>query len=436
MNMVAHEVKLKAMGTHSGKSAGGPELFAEEANSVLVYENGGVILLSTAVVPGQLLLLANVESKREVVAQVKRRRAHNSQSCYVELEFAELAPRFWGMDFSAATALLPIKASDAELTARVMSAEIIDEPWKPPAAPAVEEVQALREALKEPGDGAEARAKSPTIEDDFDPIELMAAEQAILPKPASDSTMSPPKARVRIRARGNFTPGFRGGVLRLALLTTALAVTMLCAAWYKHWIPWKSAANKPSAPAAAIRANASALPPSGKREVAKEHPEFTNRNVASDAPATQPGTPSQGSASATQPVASGGSAVQPAAKKTAPATTLAGKQSVVRSPSRGTAEPVLASAVQSVTVPPKLIKSVRAVVSLDDLRDFETGNVVIDAVVGTEGEVHFIKVISGPPSLRGAAIEAVKQYQYEPASRNGQPVPEHVNITIRFRFES
>jgi TonB family protein len=92
--------------------------------------------------------------------------------------------------------------------------------------------------------------------------------------------------------------------------------------------------------------------------------------------------------------------------------------------------------VQSVIVPPKLIKSVQAVASLDDLRDFETGKVVIDAVVGTEGEVHFVRVISGPPSLRAAAIGAVKQYRYEPAIRNGQPVPQHVNITIRFRFES
>ena len=87
-------------------------------------------------------------------------------------------------------------------------------------------------------------------------------------------------------------------------------------------------------------------------------------------------------------------------------------------------------------MPAKLIKSVLAVASLDAVRDFESGNVVIDAVVGAEGEVHFITVISGPPSLRTPAVEAVKQYRYEPATRNGQPVPEHVRITIRFRFES
>ena len=109
---------------------------------------------------------------------------------------------------------------------------------------------------------------------------------------------------------------------------------------------------------------------------------------------------------------------------------------MVHPAARTAPDPIAASAVQGATIPPKLIKSVRAVASLDDLRDFETGNVVIDAVVGTEGEVHFISVISGPPSLRAPAVRAVKQYLYKPAMRNGQPVPEHVNITIRFRFES
>jgi hypothetical protein len=427
------------MGTQHGKSTPAPELFAEETNSVLVSENGGVIQLSTAVVPGQLLLLANVESKREVVAQVKRRRAYNATSCYVELEFAELAPRFWGMDFSAATALLPKHGKDVETAALVMSAEpIADQPAEPPAAPTSEQVQALRqqmEALKEPPAGAAATATLPSIDDDFDPIELMAAEQAILPKPSSAFNISQPKAKRRLRARGNFTPGFRGGVLRLALLTTALTVTILGAAWYKHWIPWNSAAKKESIRVAAAGENARTSLPSARQELAKQHPEFTNTNVKTDAPVISPGIPSQTPASPRQPVASSGSAGQPALMKTSTPTMLAAKGTMARPSARASAE-TIASAVQSATVPPKLIKSVRAVVSLDDLRDFETGNVVIDAVVGTEGEVHFISVISGPPSLRDAAIGAVKQYRYEPAMRNGQPVPEHVNITIRFRFES
>jgi TonB family protein len=438
-NMVAHEVRVKVTGAHPGKSAGERELFSEETTSVLVHENGGVLQLSAAVAPGQLLLLANEEAKREVVAQVKRKRAYKPTSCYVELEFAEPAPRFWGMEFSAATALLPKNAKDAEAAALVISAEAIaDEPGEPPAAPTVEEVQSLRrevEALREQATGVAATGKSLPIEHDDVPTQLTAAEQALLPKPSLDFTMSLPKAKRPFRARGNFTPGFRGGVLRLALLTTALVVTAVGAAWHKHWIPWKSAAKRPSGSGPAIAVNPRTSLPQGSREAAKEHPEFNNTKVASDAPETSPSMPSRVTDSPAQPFASSGSVAQPVVRRASPSATLMGKPATVRPTARAISGPIVASAVD-VMVPPKLIKSVRAVASLDALHDFETGNVVIDAVVGTEGEVHFISVISGPPSLRAPAVEAVKQYQYEPATRNGQPVPAHVNITIRFRFES
>jgi len=443
-NMVAHEVRVKATGAHPGKSAGELELFTEETSSVLVCENGGVIQLSAAVARGQLLFLANVESKREVVAQVKRKRTYKPTSCYVELEFVEPAPRFWGMEFSAAAALLPKYAKDAEAAALVISAEATDdEPGEPPPAPTVEEVQALKremEALRErlnvtPPDLA-ATGKSLPTEHVPVPIELTAAEQEQLPKPSLDFTMSLPKAKRPFRARGNFTPGFRGGVLRLALLTTALVVTAAGAAWYKHWIPWKSAAKKPSVSVPAIAVNTRTSLPPGSREAATEHSEFSNTKVASDAPVTSPSVRSRAAESPAEPFASSSSVAKPAVGRTSPSTTLAGKRAMARPTATATYEPIVASAAESEMVPPKLIKSVRAVASLDALRDFETGNVVIDAVVGTAGEVHFLSVLSGPPSLRAAAVEAIKQYRYEPATRNGRPVPAHVNITIRFRFES
>jgi len=356
-----------------------------------------------------------------------------------------------------------------------------DEPDEPPPAPIVEEVQALKrevEALREqlklketpaasqqtpaavlgaspllaPGDvpstesnsnsgsseapGVAVTRKSLPIEHDHVPAQLTVGEQGQFPKPSLVLTMSLPKAKRPLRAGGNFTPGFRGGVLRLALLTTALVVTLAGAAWYKHWIPWKSAAKKPSVSVLAIAVNARASLPPGSREAAKEHLEISNTKVASDAPVTSPGMPSQTAESPAQPFASSGSIAQSAVRITSPSTTLAEKRAMVRPTARATSDPIVASAVESVMVPPKLIKSVRAVASLDAVRDFETGDVVIDAVVGTTGEVHFISVLSGPPSLREAAVEALKQYQYEPATLNGQPVPAHVNITIHFRFES
>jgi len=471
--MVAHEVRVKVTGAHPAKKAGERELFSEETLSVLVFENGGVIQLSAAVAPGQLLFLANMESKREVVAQVIRKRAYKPTTCYVELEFAEPAAGFWGMEFSAASALLPKDAKEAEAAALVNSAEATDdEPGQPPAAPGAAEVQALRrevEALREQlklmqtpdasqqapstamvpyapatepnsNSGSDqprsAAVKGKSLPTEYDPAppQWTAAEQSLLPRPSLDFTR--PKVKRLHWARGNFTPGFREGVLRVALLTAALIVTAAGAAWYKHWIPWKSAAKKPSFSGPAIPANARTLPPPVTREEAKEHSEFGNAKVASDAPATSPGLRSQPAEPPAPAFTSSSSVAQPGVAKTSPPATIAERRATVRPTARAASNPVAASAAEGVVVPPKLIQSVRALASLDALHDFETGNVVIDAVVGTEGEVHFISVISGPPSLRHPAVEAVKQYRYEPATRNGQPVPAHVNITIRFRFES
>ena len=500
-NMVSHEVRVTATGAPPDKNAVDRKLFTEETTSVLVCETGGVIQLSAAVAPGQLLILTNAESKREIVAQVKRKRTYRPTICYVELEFAEAAPRFWGMEFSAASALLPKNAQDVKAAEMVISAEATaDEPGELPAAPAIEEVQTFKrevEALRgqprsvqtpleslqaptlasvpaavpeassallagsvpstelnansrsdEAVGGASADNSLPA-ERNPDPAPWTPEEQAQPPKASLDFSMSLPKARRSLRARGSFTPNFRGGVLRLALLTAALMVTAVAATWYKHWLPWQSGARKTSSSRPATAANGNTSLPPGSQEAANQHSEYNNTKVVSDAPVTSAGTPPRSAAvsntrppetkdaeeSPAHPSASSSSAAKPVVRKTSPSSAIAGKRSTDRPTARDAADFVAPSAAESVLVPPKLIKSVRAVASLDALRDFETGNVVIDAVVGTAGEVIFISVLSGPPSLRASAVESLKQYQYEPATRNGQPVPAHVTITIHFRFE-
>ena len=478
-NMVAREVRVLATALPHDKNAIERELLTEETDSVLVHENGGVIRLSLAVAHGQLLLLTNVELKREVVAQVKRKRVYQTTTCFAELEFVEPAPRFWGMDFSAATALLPRAAQDAAAAALVSSVESsADDPGEPPRAPTAEEAHAFQREVEvlrgqplltqapaeslggsaeaqvpvppavpeassalplggEPGpeSSASSGSRDPSggaltgnsllVEHNAGPVGWTAEDQAQLPKPSLDFSMSLPKAKRSLRARGSFTPRFRGGVMRLALLTAALVVTTVGAAWYKHWMPWQSPAKK------------------------TDQSEFHNTRVASDAPVTSAGMPFSSAAlpstvppepkdltkSPSRPLGSSVSVAQPTVRKTSPSAALAIRRSPDRTTAKAAPDSVSPSVSESPIVPPKLIKSVRAVASLEALRDFETGNVVIDAVVGTAGEVNFISVLSGPPSLRPAAVESLKQFQYEPATRNGQPVPAHVTITIHFRFE-
>src|SRR5262249_908914 len=60
------------------------------------------------------------------------------------------------------------------------------------------------------------------------------------------------------------------------------------------------------------------------------------------------------------------------------------------------------------------------------------GVVVLEATVTAEGGVEKVKVISGPPLLVGAAVEAVSHWKYEPTYLNGQAVP--VILTGRINF--
>jgi periplasmic protein TonB len=428
--MVAREMRVNATLVHLGKTAEDRELLTEETTSVLAHENGGVIQLSTAVLRGQLLLLNNLETKREVVAQVKR--TYQPMNRCVELVFAEPAPRFWGMEFSAATALLPRPAQDTEAASLLSEEAKGEDPGETIGAPSAEAVEALKREVRGLRQNTEAPSGRPlAVEREFVPMELTAAEEAQLPRPALDFTVPLPKRRGVLRARGKFMPG---AGLRLAALTVALAVVAVGAMWFKQRASRRSDATRIPSGGSAVTANVSTAISTASGRVTKASAESNAKNAANDAPKHSLSNAPQPAGQPVQPVVSSASLPQPAIRKAAPSPTPIEKAPYPAV--RTTSGSISGSPAEGIVVPPKLIKSVRAVASLDDLRDFETGNVVIDAVVDTDGEVHFLTVISGPPSLRPAAVRAVKQYRYEPATRNGQPVPEHVHITIRFRFES
>lgn len=64
------------------------------------------------------------------------------------------------------------------------------------------------------------------------------------------------------------------------------------------------------------------------------------------------------------------------------------------------------------------------------------GQVVLQAVIGKDGRVQNLQVVSGHPMLAGAALDAVKQWKYKPYYLNGQPVEVETNITVNFSLAS
>jgi protein TonB len=63
------------------------------------------------------------------------------------------------------------------------------------------------------------------------------------------------------------------------------------------------------------------------------------------------------------------------------------------------------------------------------------GDVTLDILVDAEGRPAAIKVLSGPALLRQAAMEAVRQWKYQPGLLDGVPTPMHITETVRFRLE-
>jgi protein TonB len=60
------------------------------------------------------------------------------------------------------------------------------------------------------------------------------------------------------------------------------------------------------------------------------------------------------------------------------------------------------------------------------------GTVVLHAIISKDGVVEQLTYVSGPALLVQSAMDAVKQWQYQPTLLNGQPVEVDTVITVIF----
>jgi len=430
---IAHEVPVTATGARPGDSGGQRKLLTEEASTVLAFENGGVMRLSAAVAVGQLLLLTNKETGREVVAQVIRKRDFRPTSCYVEVEFSEPSHGFWGIEFPEMPELAPANAQQRDAAEFVHELEAIaDRPRAPVRAPSAlevtalkHEVEALRMQLKllqtQTGAG-NSSASAVTLDAPALPIDREVtsfSEEDLLPKPALDFGEALASVKRGLKLKQKLGTRQRSGTLRVGLLFVTLLLVAASAAWYQHRLSWRPQPKRVSASAASsIAARPGPMVSSAPQQAADPH-----STTRASAAASQPSAASHDRA----PSAPG--------KAAAAAVQAAAKRGVRRPSSEAPPDSAAPSSEEAPIVPPKLIKSVRAIAPPDALRDFVTGNVTLDAVVDPSGQVKSMKVLSGPASFHTAAMDALKQYRYEPATQRGKPVADHITVTIKFWFE-
>jgi TonB family protein len=76
--------------------------FLEETRTMIVFPSGAVLRLTESVSEGQILILKNPRVKQEVACRVVSSKTNASAKGYVEVEFFQAAPGFWGITFPAA----------------------------------------------------------------------------------------------------------------------------------------------------------------------------------------------------------------------------------------------------------------------------------------------------------------------------------------------
>ena len=61
------------------------------------------------------------------------------------------------------------------------------------------------------------------------------------------------------------------------------------------------------------------------------------------------------------------------------------------------------------------------------------GVVIVEIVIGPDGAIRDAKVLRSIPLLDQAALDAVRQWRYEPTLLNGAPVPVIMTVTVNFQ---
>jgi Gram-negative bacterial TonB protein C-terminal len=491
---VALETTVIATGARPGDSTAKRELFTEETKTVLVFEHGAVIRLSAAVADGQLLFLTNKATGKEVVTQVLRKRSFRPTNCYVDLEFTEACPGFWGIEFPKAA---KANVSDARDVAEKLSADedserAADKPTAPPSLREVErlksEVAGLQTQLKSLQTGQNATAETVAKNEVSSAISAELAKkeeekrlEELFALEAKQEGSNLPKRLVAYPKRSPNQILQKPGVRKSLIAVLAVALLAAGAYWFGAFdaLTKKNSSAKEAASRVALPGTAPIAP---KTSVAAAAPNSSvpseNENVkASSAPSEsmeENSVTNSASVSAANkktgvgvlglplnsaipgPVKSSSEntfrarvAVPSDAKrrKTQPASELGSKElknaPATSANNAGTVSSTTANSDAGVGVipdgdgyaGPKLVRAVKPVAPAEALKNYITGNVNLDALVDATGHVKSVTVLSGPAKLRETAVEDMKQYVYEPAKKNGKAVPAHVQVSLQFWYE-
>ena len=518
-NPVALEALVTVTGAQPSGSDGSRNLFCEQTATVLVFKDGAVIRLKAPVSEGQLLFLTHAKSKEEIVCQVLHKRSFQAAVCFIELQFTEDRPDFWGVAFPEGKRGVGEFSLAEQTRAGATTEGGRDSVLGPQIAETADhlqkEVEALREQLfargkkktAESGKAAEpptamvanANPQAAPVSDlNRDTAKGMTEVLAPLMPEAADKKESErtvvgmvlPNPKKKIDETGEEASGtseellpdravptsrmaawvepLRGrdseeiskaepksrGKARSVGLFMILVLVLAGGAWYGSW--WQylpigkksmevvtARAAKPNGPPAAQSPKgkvADTTAPAGRSSGTKKAGAAAadtrtdlgnNVGPGNGAEGKQGGERIAETSSAESP-AGGTNEKQMVTKERVTGKTESKQKNVVNKASESSSSEKGAS--DAPLIPPKLLRTVNPVYPPEAMRKYITGDVKAELVVQPSGRVSEVRVIVGPQALRDAAVEALKQYEFAPATQGGKAVASKTTEVVKFWF--
>ncbi len=210
VNPVCIEIRVTVQGSRHGPSgaasASGSQPFVEETRTVLAFEQGAVLRMSETTVAGQILILKNLRLNREAACRVVNYKPRESVKGYVEVEFLEPEPGFWGIEFPAPPATRTAQAAEQLRTAapRISAPTAVLQSQPVAAKSQNAGVPLLPDLLPTETQvgGVSAREPSPSSLFGFEPPQAQPAS----PKPPAAAPVPPPIEKAAARPASQQSP--------------------------------------------------------------------------------------------------------------------------------------------------------------------------------------------------------------------------------------
>jgi len=467
-NPTAVEIPVNASGTRPKSGGTERELFSEDTETVLTFEDGAVIRLLATVTPGQLIFLTNLATNQEVVCEVLRKRLLRPAGCYVELRFTERKKGFWDLPAGVAAqpaAKGPQAGDPSKKSLESLVAEVQELLANKPATELTNSVagvglDGLEKTDTEAASANRAAAETTAADQEEGKaarVEGDDASEDLLPKPELDFSQLPTVPTARKHDAGLLhKPIPVVGAATRKLVWALLAVVLLgVGARYGHWIDFLSRSKaetlQPRGQGESMtpaRSTQAGLKEAATQSEGAETSGATRNGTAATATPAPGGTTGPAAAAEKEHSENAGSqnAEQPAGRKSESPLEAAKEQLRANAEGARRGKSKTSTTVQAKVpkdaditgegslLPARLLKSVNPVYPPDAMRNFITGDVKAEVEVGPTGQAGEVKVLSGPTSLREAAVDAVKRYEFSPATLSGKAVASKVIVTVKFWF--